>query len=338
MIDAGLDQTVILLIGAIVLAMIATFGVVAYALLRASKDSHRRRRLAMVAASSVTARTGDKGGADRGASATRRRAVQQRLKELEEQRKRTRRKVTLRADLQQAGLRMTVRTYFVVSFFVGIFATLIYLYLELPLLGAPPVFLAGFLGIPRLVVKRMARRRRDRFTFLFADAVDVIVRGVQSGLPVNECLNIIARESPEPVGGEFRQVVEGIKIGLTLNETMVRALDRMPTAELKFFAVVLSIQQQTGGNLAETLSNLSGVLRDRKRMADKIKAMTAEARMTAMIIGSLPFVISGLLALVSPNYVGILINDPMGHYLIGAGIGMMGVGVLVMNRMIAFEY
>jgi len=338
MIDAGLDQTVILLIGAIVLAMLATFGVVAYAVLRAAKDTQRRRRLSMVTATGAGgARQGDKGG-DRGAAANRRRAVQQRLKELEEQRKKTRRKVTLRADLQQAGLRMTVRTYFIISFFVGVLVTLIYLYMDLPMLGAIPVFLVGFLGLPRFVVKRMSKRRRARFTFLFADAVDVIVRGVQSGLPVNECLNIIARESPEPVGGEFRQVVEGIKIGLTLNETMVRALDRMPTAELKFFAVVLSIQQQTGGNLAETLSNLSGVLRDRKRMDDKIKAMTAEARMTAMIIGSLPFVISGLLAVVSPDYVSLLITDTLGNYLIATGVGMMGVGVLVMNRMIAFDY
>jgi tight adherence protein B len=233
---------------------------------------------------------------------------------------------------------MTVRTYFIVSFFAGVFLTLVYLYFELPLMGAIPFFLAAFLGLPRLVVKRMGKRRRDRFTFLFADAVDVIVRGVQSGLPVNECLNIIARESPEPVGGEFRQVVEGIKIGLTLNETMTRALDRMPTAELKFFAVVLAIQQQTGGNLAETLSNLSGVLRDRKRMSDKIKAMTAEARMTSMIIGSLPFVISGLLALISPDYVALLLTDTLGNYLIGTGLTMMAVGVLIMNRMIAFDY
>jgi tight adherence protein B len=332
---SGLDQNLLVVIGLVCTLMLAVFGILAFVLVRVSgQNRYRRRVLAITGA----AQRGDKGDKAAAGAAGRRRAVQQRLKELEEQRKRSRRTTSLRGDLQQAGLRITPRTFFLISAAVGVVCVGAYLTFGLPLLGAVPVFLVGSLGLPRLFVKKLGKRRRNKFTHHFADAVDVIVRGVQSGLPVNECLNIIARESPEPVGGEFRQVVEGIKVGLTMNETLNRALERMPTAELKFFAVVLAIQQQTGGNLAETLGNLSGVLRDRKRMADKIQAMTSEARMTAMIIGSLPFCMTGILALVSPDYIGLLFEDQIGHFLIGGGITSMALGVFIMNRMISFEY
>ena len=142
-------------------------------------------------------------------------------------------------------------------------------------------------------MKRKAKKRQKLFTKHFANAVDVIVRGVRSGLPVNECLNIIARETPEPVCSEFEQLVEGIKVGRPLEEVMERGLRRIPTMEYRFFAIVLAIQQQTGSNLAETLSGLSSVLRERKKMADTVKTITSEARTTAMIIGSLSLLHGG---------------------------------------------
>lgn len=333
--NLDLDPTTLALIALIATIMLILVGLLGYAAFRAQTGSRYQRRIAMVQG----AARGERGAAGKpDATATRRRAVQQRLKEIEEQRKRARKSNNLRTDMQQAGIDISVRTFFLIGFVVGLVCAGIYLYLDMPPIGAIPVLLVGWLGLPRMYVRRKAKKRRNKFTHFFADAVDVIVRGVQSGLPVNECLNIIARESPEPVGGEFRQIVEGIKVGLTLNETMQRSLERMPTQELKFFAVVLAIQQQTGGNLAETLSNLSGVLRDRKRMADKIIAMTSEARMTAMIIGSLPFCIIGILGLVAPDYIGLLFTDQLGHIIIGIGLTSMGIGILIMQRMIAFDY
>ncbi|MGH6718023.1 MAG: type II secretion system F family protein [Alphaproteobacteria bacterium] len=332
--EAGLDANTLFLIGGIggvVLVAIAVLTVVA---LRMQVGSRYQRRIAMVQGEART----ERGGVSRDPTASRRRAVQQRLKEMEDQRKRKRKPNDLRSMMQHAGMTISVRGLFGIGAGAGVVCVGIYLYLGMPTIGVVPVFLVGMFGLPRSFVARMAKRRINKFTQYFAEAVDVIVRGVQSGLPVNECLNIIARESPEPIGGEFRQIVEGIKVGLTLNETMQRAVDRLPTAEFKFFAVVLAIQQTTGGNLAETLGNLSGVLRDRKRMSDKIKSMTSEARMTASIIGSLPFAMSAILALTSPNYIAILFTDPMGHYMIGAGIVSMSVGVWIMQRMISFEY
>jgi tight adherence protein B len=194
----------------------------------------------------------------------------------------------------------------------------------------------GF-GLPRFIVKWLGKRRVKKFTLLFANAVDVIVRGIRSGLPVGECLNIIARESPEPVAGVFREIVEAQRLGLNLEQALERAEELMPTSEMKFFNIVLGIQQQTGGNLAETLSNLSSILRARKKMGDKVKALSSEARSSAMIIGSLPFIMTALLWLVSPEYIALLFTDDTGKVMIMAGLAWMSIGVFVMKQMVSFE-
>ena len=183
----------------------------------------------------------------------------------------------------------------------------------------------------------MAKRRQKKFTNQFADGLDVICRGIQSGLPLGECLNIIARESPDPLGNEFRLITERQKLGMMLEEALEKAYERIPTSDLRFFAIVLAIQQQTGGSLAETLTNLSTVLRDRRKMPAKVKAITSEARATAMIIGALPFVIGGLLYIIRPDYIGTLFDDPLGHALLVGGAVMMSLGVFIMKQMITFE-
>ena len=174
------------------------------------------------------------------------------------------------------------------------------------LAGVNPVLnavgsLALGLGPPRLILRRIGRRRRKKFTDLFAGAVDVIVRGIQAGLPVDECFAMIARETPNPVGHEFRLIIEGQRLGLGLDDALARAYQRMSTPELKFFVTVLTIQRQTGGNLAETLSNLSEVLRDRHKMAGKVRALSSEARAT-QATEALPNGIFGLgmISVVSP--------------------------------------
>ena len=163
------------------------------------------------------------------------------------------------------------------------------------------------------------------------------MRGVRSGLPVAECLNIVSREIPDPVGDEFSRMVEGQKIGLTVPELLLRGLERMPTKEYKFFAVVIQIQQETGGNLADTLENLSTVLRERKQMRDKAVALASEATASASIIGALPILVGGALALLSWEYMEVLFTTDTGQLLIGGGLAWMALGILVMRNMINFK-
>ncbi|MDA0952926.1 MAG: type II secretion system F family protein [Proteobacteria bacterium] len=317
--------------------VLATFGIagIGIFMMRATNARYRKRLLAVTG---ETARRSTRGSSGRGDnSSARRRQIQGKLKELEEQRKKVENKRTLQDLLLQANVKMTARKFHVVSLIVGIVATLGYVAMGYPWYGIIPVFIVGTLGLPRWWLKRRAKKRQALFTKNFANAVDVIVRGVQSGLPVNECYRKQEREAPEPINTEFHQIVEGIKIGQTLNEVLDRGLKRIPTTEYKFFAIVMGIQQQTGGNLAETLSGLSGVLRERKKMADQIKSMTAEARTTAMIIGSLPFCMTLLMTLTSYEYISLLWQSTMGQWMIAGGVTLISTGTLIMNNMIKFE-
>lgn len=273
------------------------------------------------------------GSAGEKAGTSQRRAVHAKLKELEAAGKASKR-YELRQKIMQAGLDIPVARFYMINVFVGIGAAVLFIIFQLgewyiaPLVGIP----AGFF-LPTMVLGVLSSRRQDKFTAQFADAVDVIIRGIQSGLPVGECMRVIARESPDPTGMEFRLFTEAQKLGLTLEEALVRAIERMPTAELKFFAIVLNINAQTGGNLAETLGNLSNVLRGRKTMADTIRTKSSEAKSTAMIIGALPFCIGGMLMVMSPEYVMLLFTEKMGHYFLYAGAALMGMGSLVMKGM-----
>jgi tight adherence protein B len=269
---------------------------------------------------------------------SRRKHVQAKLKALEhEERAKSRRRNQLRQMMLESGLQFSMGRYYLICSVVALAAAGGYLAAGFwpwgAILVAPPV---GFF-VPRWVLSYLAKRRKQQFTSQFADAVDVIVRGVKSGLPIGECLKIIAQESPEPMAGEFLMITEAQRLGLTIDEAVGRALERMPTPELKFFAIVMNIQQQTGGNLAETLSNLSTVLRDRKKMRDKIKAVSSEARWTAIIIGSLPFLVCGVLALTNPDYVMLLFTDSWGHIFVGFSLVWMTTGALIMKKMVNFE-
>ncbi|HEY0052491.1 MAG TPA: type II secretion system F family protein, partial [Caulobacteraceae bacterium] len=214
----------------------------------------------------------------------------------------------------------------------------------LPLLfGAPPIlalgliFIGGF-GLPRWVVGFLGKRRMKKFSGEFANAVDIIVRGIKSGLPVHDCLKIIARESPQPLGGEFQRLVENLSVGLTFEQALDKMYERMPTPELRFFTIVIAIQSKTGGNLAEALGNLSTVLRSRKLMGEKIKAMSSEATASAGIIGSLPPAVMALVMITTPAYMMVLFTDVRGQFLlIGSGV-WMAIGIFTMKKMIAFKF
>lgn len=248
-----------------------------------------------------------------------------------------RRRVELRLRLDRAGLALGRRPFYAASSAAAFVAAAVYLVLGYPWYLAWAVLVVVGVGLPRKILDTLARRRQARFTAHFADAVDVIVRGIRSGLPVGECLNIVAREAAEPVADEFRLLVEGQRLGMTLKQALERSCRRMPTSDMKFFAIVLNLQQQTGGNLGETLSGLSDVLRQRKRMADKVRAMSSEARTTAMIIGSMPFLISLMIYIIDPNYIALLWTDATGKKIFYGGLLWMSIGVLIMRNMIRFE-
>lgn len=267
----------------------------------------------------------------------RQRRIQQRLQDLEKKRKKKGSKARLHSDMLKAGLEPNARSYLFGSAGVGLLATGTAYLFSLPWIVC---FAAGLLAsylLPKWFLSTLFNRRQKKFTSHFASALDVIIRGVRSGLPVTECLRIVSREIPDPVGNEFSQLVEGQKIGLTLTELLNRGLERMPTKEYKFFAVVVQIQQETGGNLADTLENLSNVLRERKAMRDKALALSSEATASASIIGALPILVCGALALVSWDYMSVLFTSDKGHFLIGGGLAWMSIGVLVMYNMINFK-
>lgn len=265
------------------------------------------------------------------------RRVQEKLQELEAKGKRRVRRDQIRADLIQAGFDMSIRRYFVLLGVVGLATAAVYLILGYPPLGALPVGLVGAFALPKFVLRFIARKRQKVFVRDFSGALDIVVRGVRSGLPVGECLSIVASEMPETVGEEFHRIVEGQKMGLTLDELMRRGLERMPVPEFKFFSIVLQVQMQTGGSLAETLENLSNVLRERKKMKDKVASMSAEAKSSAAIIGALPFFVAGALTAMKGDYLAPLFDLPIGQVFFIGGLGWMGLGILVMKKMINFK-
>jgi len=243
----------------------------------------------------------------------------------------------LRLRLAQTGKDWTLKSYLIVS--LTVFA---FLFLALALKGAP-IYLAlcvGLLigvGIPHFVVGHLIKKRVNQFTINFPDAIELLVRGLKSGLPVSETLNVIAREIPGPVGEEFKFVTDKIKIGKAMEDALQEAADRMGTPEFQFFTITLAIQRETGGNLAETLQNLANVLRGRAQMKLKIKAMSSESKASAYIIGCLPFMVFAMIYYVNPDYMLGFFSD---ERLIIAGLGgacWMGIGVFIMSKMISFE-
>jgi tight adherence protein B len=193
------------------------------------------------------------------------------------------------------------------------------------------------LGVPHKFVGWQAERRTKAFNDIFPDAIDLMVRGLRSGLPVTESLASVGQEMADPVGREFRLITDAIKFGTTLEKALWDASDRLGIQEFKFFVISLSVQKETGGNLGETLANLSDILRRRHQMKLKIKAMSSEARASAMILGSLPFIMFGIIFLLNTDYAMDLFTDPRGRAMLVAVLLIMGMGILVMRKMVRFE-
>ena len=324
-----------MMIALILLFMLAAGGV-AFAF-AGGGGAPTQKRLASVARQQATgAGVGARSAPD--ANQQRRRNVQALLKDLEKQQAEKKQKLTLRRRLEQAGLTITSRTYYMLSAIAALVAAAGVMLAGQNILVALGVAGTVGVGLPRWVLMFLTSRRQKKFTENFANGIDVIVRSVKSGLPTNEALKIVAREIPDPVGNEFSKLVEGLKVGVTLEQGLKRMFDSMPTAEVSFFAIVMTIQQKSGGNLSEALGNLAFVLRDRKRLQGKIKAMSSEAKASAAIIGSLPPGVGTLVYLSSPHYIMPLFTTHTG-WLMLAGCGVwMGCGIAVMKKMINFKH
>ena len=271
----------------------------------------------------------------------RRKAVTDTLKELES-RQTAAEKVSLRLRLQRAGLNITPKIYWLASAVCGLTFALLVDFL-LPSSGtrqflAIAVGIVGTFGVPRWIVSKLTKRRQAKFLAELANAVEIIVRGVKSGLPLNECLTTIARESAEPLASEFKEVVEQQRVGVSLSEALERMTKRMPLAEVKFLTIVIAIQQQAGGNLSEALSNLATVLRDRFRLKMKVKALSAEAKASAFVLASLPPAVVFMVYGASPDYIMPLFATRTGNLMLIFGACWMIMGVLVMRKMINFKF
>ena len=290
------------------------------------------RRASIARSEPAAARQADK------SQRSRREQVEGSLKELDARRKKEK-SVPLSVRIAQAGLTWTPQKFWIIS---GIFGRggirgsriVVGGYL----LGAAVMAFATGLGLPRWLLGFLKKRREKAFLKALPDAVDVIVRGIKAGLPLFESIKVVAADAPEPLKSEFLAIIETQTIGMPLGEACARLYERMPLPEANFFGIVIAIQQKSGGNLSEALGNLSKVLRDRKKMAEKIQAMSMEAKASAGIIGSLPPIVMLLVWISTPDYIALLWTHPIGQFMLVGCVCWMTIGVLVMKKMINFDF
>ncbi|MDO9412944.1 MAG: type II secretion system F family protein [Pseudolabrys sp.] len=314
------------------LAAVAVGGVVyvfLYPMLSGEKKAEQR--VASVARAEPVARVA------RGQQRSRRDVVESSLKEFEARHKKTK-NPPLSVRIAQAGLNWSKQKYLVISAVIGLGMFMLGLMGNFGLLVSVGLGFAGAFGVPRWLLSFFKKRREAKFLNAFPDAVDIVVRGVKAGLPLLDCMKMITAEAPEPLKSEFRAIIETQAIGIPLGEACGKLYERMPLAEANFFGIVISIQQRAGGNLAEALGNLSRVLRDRKKMKSKIQAMSQEAKASASIIGALPICVMTLVWISSPEYISLLFTEPMGHIMLAGSAMWMSCGVLVMKKMINFDF
>jgi tight adherence protein B len=268
---------------------------------------------------------------------SRREQVEGSLKHLEERQRKAKRP-PLSVRISQAGLSWSKRRFIVISVGLGVFACLVGIPLTGGLLSALAFGFTAGCGLPLWLLSFLKKRRETRFLDGLPDAVDVIVRGIKAGLPLLDSLKMIAAEAPEPMRSEFRGIIETQTVGIPLGDACLKLYERIPVAEANFFGIVVAIQQRAGGNLSEALGNLSTVLRERKKMKAKIKAMSMEAKASAVIIGALPIIVMTLVWLTSPEYIELLWTEALGRVMLLCCAVWMFIGIMVMRKMINFDF
>ncbi len=302
-----------------------------YPILSGEKHAERRKETVTRTGAAAPARVA------RNAQKSRREQVEESLKDLE-LRQRKNKRPTLAQRISQAGLTWSKRQYILISVAMGIAAFFLFILIEAGLWAALAMAFAAGFGMPLWLLKYLKKRRENAFLAAFPDGVDTIVRGIKAGLPLLDSMRIIATEAPEPLRSEFRSIIETQAIGIPIGEACGKLYERIPLPESNFFAIVIAIQQKAGGNLSEALGNLSRVLRERKKMKAKIQAMSMEAKASASIIAALPIAVMILVYISSPQYIELLWTHPMGRMMMAGCACWMAIGVMVMRKMINFDF
>ncbi|AOG10363.1 type II secretion system F family protein [Agrobacterium sp. RAC06] len=335
----GIDPTILAIV---VLAAVST-GAIAYGVLYSKIETEKKTATRINRVRSAETDTNQmKAARDRVQEISKRRkSVQDSLKELEKKQQQDKTKkanaASLKAKLVQSGLAISLSQFYMVSVLIGLVVLAVTFLAGMgPLVIAGATFVAAF-GLPRWFVGFLVGRRQKKFLEEFPNSLDVMTRSIRSGLPLNDAIRMIASDGQDPVKTEFRRIVESQQLGLSVPDSVARMHQTMPLSEVSFFAIVVAIQGQAGGNLSEALSNLSRVLRDRKKMKAKVNALSMEAKASAAIIGALPFIVALLVYLTSPDYIMILFTDSRGHLILGVSAVWMSIGLLVMRNMINFE-
>ena len=321
----------VILFSLVSVAMGGVVWVFIYPYLSGERQAEKRRE--SVAKSEPVART----SAARIGQKSRREQVEETLKELDTRQKKAK-SVPLSTRLSQAGLDWSKERFMISAGALGVVGFIVGLFADAGLLVALAIGFAAAFGLPFWLLAFLKKRRETSFLNAFPDAVDVIVRGVKTGLPLGDCLKVIAAEAQEPVKSEFRAIMETQNVGLPLGDACAKLYERIPLAEANFFGIVISIQQKAGGNLSEALANLSRVLRDRKKMQAKIKAVSMEAKASASIIAALPVAVMTLVYITSPDYIELLWTASLGRLMLAGSAVWMFMGVMVMRKMINFDF
>ncbi|AYD03375.1 type II secretion system F family protein [Neorhizobium sp. NCHU2750] len=334
----GLDLTMLLII---FLAAVSAASV-AYALLFARIETEKKTGARLTRVKAAESDVGKKKAArDRVQELSKRRkSLQDSLKDLEKKQEEKNKYIgdkSLKSRLAQTGLPLTIGRFTMISVALGAVVALVLLIAGMSLLVCLGAGFVIAFGLPRWIIGFLVKRRQNKFLEEFPNALDVMVRSIKSGLPLNDAIRMIAADGKDPVRTEFQRVVESQRIGLSVPDACARMLQTMPLAEVNFFSIVIAIQSQAGGNLSEALGNLAKVLRERRKMKAKVSALSMEAKASAVIIGALPFIVATLVYLTSPQYMMVLFTDPRGHIIMLASGVWMTIGIVVMRNMINFD-
>jgi len=323
-----IDLDTLIIVGCVVVAAVGVFYATVYPYLTGQVQAERRQAaLSQAKSRKLNERSSD--------PMARRKQIAESLRELENRQKTKR--LSLQERIGQSGLGVTRNQFFMASAAGAVLVGFLLFVSNDNALVALVGALVGGLGLPNWILTYLRKRRIKQFTEEMPNAVDIIIRGIKAGLPLGDCLRIIASEAAEPVRSEFRNIVEAQAMGLTVSEAVDRIAERVPTAEASFFAIVINIQQKSGGNLSDALANLSRVLRDRKKMRAKVQAMSSEAKASASIIAALPFAVGGMVYFTSPKYIELLWTTSTGKMVMAAAVVWMSIGVMSMKKMINFD-
>ncbi|SIR05746.1 tight adherence protein B [Rhizobium sp. RU35A] len=334
----GLDLTVLALVALIAISA----GGLAYVFLFSRLEAERKTESRVIRVKAAETDRGKvKAARDRVQEISKRRkSLQDSLKALEKKQQEQSKKIgdqSLKAKLSRSGLSLSPARFHLLSAGLGLLVSLLALMAGLPLYAIAGAGFVAAAGLPRWGLSALIRRRQEKFLEEFPNALDLITRSIRSGLPLNDAMRLIASDGQEPVRSEFRRVVEGQQVGLSLPDACGRMILTMPLPEVNFFSIVIAIQSQAGGNLSEAIGNLAKVLRERRRMKAKVQALSMEAKASAAIIGALPFIVALLVYLTSPHYLAVLFTDPRGHMILLFSGVWMSIGIFVMRNMINFE-